>query len=393
MHCARRAASDAVGITPGRGMRPPLGSAVDCAVGSVFDNAADNAVDFAACYALAPGVAVVRRNATTLQIGTDPPRRFLLADAPQCARKVLTALDGTAPLGEVVTAAGGLVEQWRPVFEELLIEGLLVPAAELELPAPHLHAERLSLIHRHGVSEANRILAARADAIVVVEGDGPLAETIADLLAGAGVGDVHHQRAVGASAAMPDGKRAAPRPELPRQYSRRSSQRGSQQCRQGCPLPRNSAVRPYPPAPQTHPTAVVFADTGIPNPGRAAELVLSLVPHLAAFASPAGIVIGPFVLPGRTACLNCVDRHRADADPDLSRAAEAAHSPARTAGHLATLTAAATAAEQVLDLIDGVHPPQTVGATVERPAGGFYPRRRPWPVHPDCRCTRVLRDP
>ncbi len=371
-------------------MTSPLDSAVGRAVGCAVDYAADAPLDYAACYALAPGVAVIRRNATTLQIGTDPPHRFLLADAPQCAREVLTSLDGAAPLGDVVTAAGGLVEQWRPVFEELLIAGLLVPAAKLELPAPHLHAERLSLIHRHGVSEANRILAARADAIIVVEGDGLLATTIADLLAGAGVGDVHHQRAVGSSAAPPGGKRAALRPELPRQYSRPSSQHRSQQCRPECSLPRDSAVRPYPLAPQTHPTAVVFADTGMPNPGRAAELVLSLVPHLAASAGPAGIVIGPFVLPGRAACLNCVDRHRADADPDWSRIAEAAHSPARTAGHLATLTAATAAAEQVLDLIDGVHLPQAVGATVERPAGGFYPRRRPWPVHPDCLCTRVL---
>jgi hypothetical protein len=49
--------------------------------------------------------------------------------------------------------------------------------------------------------------------------------------------------------------------------------------------------------------------------------------------------------------------------------------------------AAALAAGQVLDHLDGLNAPATLGGTLEWEAGSPAPRRRSWPVHPACGCT------
>jgi len=51
------------------------------------------------------------------------------------------------------------------------------------------------------------------------------------------------------------------------------------------------------------------------EPGRAAALMGSDVPHLPLVFTGAGAEIGPYVVPGRTACLACIAAHRRDADP------------------------------------------------------------------------------
>lgn len=354
------------------------------------DTASSALLDPAVDYALAPGVAVLRRGATTVQIGTETARRFLLTDAPDCARAVLAGLDGTASVGDAVCRAGGRLAEWLPVLTQLAVAGLLIPASAHPRPAPQLRAERLSLIEQYGVAAADRMLAARSDAVVVVEGAGVLAASAAELLAAAGIGYVHVPRrpsdepaadrpidlsATGMTASVAPRTvppRTAPDPSAPRHAAYRFA-----------------AVRPYPPAPQTHPSAVLLAGAGGPDVGRAAELVAAVVPHLAVRCNPARIVVGPLVLPGRSACLNCVDRHRTDADPGWPRVAAANRAWAAEATPRALHSAAVIATEQILELIDGVRCPETVDGTVERRAGSLYPRRRPWARHPDCRCMSL----
>ncbi len=103
-------------------------------------------------------------------------------------------------------------------------------------------------------------------------------------------------------------------------------------------------------------------------------------------SGPVRVVVGPFVLPGRSACLSCVHRHRTDADPQWP--AVAGQMSTTPGGTSAALTAAAVclAVTEVLEHIDGVRQPHTVDGTLEWRAGGTGPRRRTWPVHPECGC-------
>ncbi len=321
--------------------------------------------DFDGRYALPGDLRVVQRDETTLQIGTERPRRMLLVNAPIHATAVLTSLNGAVTAAEAVARVDGDPLIWRTLLGSMLAAGILVPAPPDRPRPPHLAGERLSLIHRHGVLVADRLLAARSDALVVVDGDGPVAEATAALLAASGVGHVHLHEPASAPAGAGD-------------RSRRDRQRVTWQAA--------PTVRVHRPAPQVAPTAVVLAGPGLPDLGRAAALVTALVPHLAVRVTQARTIVGPLVLPGRSACLNCLERHRVQADPGWPAVARALHAHPAEPAPLAAQVAAEMAAEQVLALIDGLQQPESVGATLERPVGATVPQRRRWRPHPDCGC-------
>ena len=78
----------------------------------------------------------------------------------------------------------------------LLDAELLIPVAAEQRGRPvsstsHLIGERAALAHRLGPPQADRILQARQDAIVVIHGPMSMAGTIAATVAAAGVGHVH----------------------------------------------------------------------------------------------------------------------------------------------------------------------------------------------------------
>jgi bacteriocin biosynthesis cyclodehydratase domain-containing protein len=111
--------------------------------------------------------------------------------------------------------------------------------------------------------------------------------------------------------------------------------------------------------------------------------------HLAVSVRDGTVVVGPLVRPGASPCLNCLDLHRSDRDPDWGAIAAQLHtSPelpeAVTAATV--LAGAAFAAEEVLTHIDGGRP-STLGATVEINAPGRTTRRQ-WSQHPACGCRR-----
>lgn len=112
-------------------------------------------------------------------------------------------------------------------------------------------------------------------------------------------------------------------------------------------------------------------------------------PHLVVRPRGDGVLIGPLVVPGRTACLRCTDLVRTDADPAwpilLSQLT-------RTRSHVApavTAWAAATAVSQVLAHLGG-RTPETYGATLEMSGTDFLVRRRAWTAHPGCGCAWSL---
>lgn len=328
-------------------------------------------VNFDAVYGLPVDIRVVQRDATTVQIGTEHPRRLLLRDAPARAVQVLAGLNGREPAGEVVARFDGDPLVWQAVLSGLARAGLLVPGGREDMPAPRLLGERLALSHQHGPATADRLLRARADAVVVVDGVGAVAGTVSALLASAGVGHVHQQDAGRAAAGRG-------RPVAGPLGSRPAVNAAAWQAAPG--------VRVHRPAPQLPPSVVVLADGALPDLGRAAALVTARIPHLAVWVTQARLVVGPLVLPGRTACLGCLERARTDADPGWPEVGRAMRDRPVPPAALQSHAAAGLAAGQVLDLLDGLAQPDTVNGTLERSTGSPLVRRRSWQPHPDCGC-------
>ncbi|MGO4255440.1 hypothetical protein, partial [Marmoricola sp. RAF53] len=63
------------------------------------------------------------------------------------------------------------------------------------------------------------------------------------------------------------------------------------------------------------PDAALVLSVGEPERELTDLLVHGSVPHLVLRLLEGTVVVGPLVVPGRTACLRCVDAHRADEDP------------------------------------------------------------------------------
>jgi bacteriocin biosynthesis cyclodehydratase domain-containing protein len=104
--------------------------------------------------------------------------------------------------------------------------------------------------------------------------------------------------------------------------------------------------------------------------------------------------VGPFVVPGRTACLRCVDAHCADADPAwplLVRqyAAASAHDRADGAPEpvdpLLASVAVSWAARDLASFVDGCRP-STWSATVSFDPQLSELETRTWLRHPACGC-------
>ncbi|MGH3124532.1 MAG: ThiF family adenylyltransferase, partial [Streptosporangiaceae bacterium] len=103
-------------------------------------------------------------------------------------------------------------------------------------------------------------------------------------------------------------------------------------------------------------------------------------------------VVGPLVIPGRTACLSCVDLARSDRDPAwpliLAQASGRAPQPAACAAVLAAAVAAQATA-QALAHLDQARPAAVViNGTLELVLPDWQWRRRSWAPHPQCRCSR-----
>ncbi|MGF0115986.1 ThiF family adenylyltransferase [Promicromonospora sp. Marseille-Q5078] len=137
------------------------------------------------------------------------------------------------------------------------------------------------------------------------------------------------------------------------------------------------------------PDAVVVVESHAARPERYERLLGADVPHLPVVVREADVVLGPLVLPGRSACVGCADRHADDADRRWPHVvADLARLPAADVAHETTLaaTAAALGAGQVLALIDGAVP-AAVGRLLEVALPEAVPRVRELAPHPRCGCT------
>jgi hypothetical protein len=337
-------------------------------------------VDMTARYALSADVPLIVRTPDTVQIGAEEPRRVLLLNAPPEAAPVLAGLDGSAPVGAVLAAHDADPLVWHTLLQQLLSADLLVTVVGESGPSPgsgHLSQERIGLMHRHGPAAAGRILQARRDALVVVRGDSAASSLVATLIAAAGVGHVHHDptrtwltvvdRRFGRHGGPDERRRSGPAADTAVRAA-------------------NPSVRTHRPAPHQTPAVVVLAGDAVPDLGLAATLVQERLPHLSVLTLAGRAVIGPLVLPGRSSCLGCMHRHRVDADPGWPTVARTLARQAPRAPVTISAMAAAFAAGQILDLVDGTDTPITVNGSIEWTAEGLSGRRRSWPEHPDCGC-------
>jgi hypothetical protein len=109
-------------------------------------------------------------------------------------------------------------------------------------------------------------------------------------------------------------------------------------------------------------------------------------PHLLVSNLDARVRVGPFVLPGVTACLRCVDAHRCDADPGHALVVEQhPPEPGEPCDPVLMHLALAWAVRDLLTYVEG-EPPATWSATVGL-TDGLAVERQPWTRHPRCGCS------
>jgi bacteriocin biosynthesis cyclodehydratase domain-containing protein len=119
------------------------------------------------------------------------------------------------------------------------------------------------------------------------------------------------------------------------------------------------------------------------------------VPHLVVRLSEGRVLLGPFVDPGRTACLRCLDAHRTDQDPDwplLVHQYAAQVDRGRADGvpepvdPALTALAVAWAVRDVATFAEG-HRPTTWSATLTLSGRLEELGTVPWLRHPECGCA------
>ena len=138
----------------------------------------------------------------------------------------------------------------------------------------------------------------------------------------------------------------------------------------------------------TMPDLVIL--TGLTLPGLTGQLMGDRVPHLALRTGEAIGVVGPLVRPGSSACLNCVDRRKAEADPlwpkILAQATFARSQPQACDTVLAAMTATLASAQALAYLDRPEAVPVTADGTLEVVLPDWQWRRRTWLPHPACDC-------
>jgi hypothetical protein len=334
--------------------------------------------------ALKPGLLPVWRDRDTLQIGIDPRRAVALTGMAGLAC-VISLLDGSRDRTQVLRAAGARgvpAETADRVLTLLAAGGALddFPAGTLRILGQPLGSRlaaelaTVSLARQDGDGGA-RTLARRRAAFIRLHGTGRIAAAIASILSAAGVGLVAGGTEPARTPAGPSGGTPGPPPA-----------RNPLTRRPGGPPGRRPAARR--PAGGGLPDLAVMVGTA--DPGVTAALMSDHTPHLSVTAGEAIGVVGPFVVPGRTACLRCLDFTRTDLDPAwpviLAQLAGREPIPLACDAPLAAAVAA-QAAFQALAFVDGAAFPDAVtNGTLELVLPSWQWRRRTWPPHQRCSC-------
>jgi hypothetical protein len=133
---------------------------------------------------------------------------------------------------------------------------------------------------------------------------------------------------------------------------------------------------------------LVVADAEVCR-GHLDPFVRAGTPHLVVSGGPDELTIGPFVVPGWTACVRCVDAHRSEADPKRGLVVEqVATLPALTEDRVDPTLRALALAAAVRDLVtfaEGLRP-ATWSATI-RVDASLRLQPESWLRHAHCGCS------
>ncbi|MEJ7707876.1 MAG: hypothetical protein WKF82_11765 [Nocardioidaceae bacterium] len=283
---------------------------------------------------LRPGLQILRRDLTTLQLGLDWPGLAIVQETPQL-RAVLQAIDGFRDAPGVVLAAAsstGLERSDCDVALGALIDcGAVVDQADCRSPRVGEHMwSALSLLagpERAAVDVAR----CRDSAAIWVDGDGQVADRV-------------------------------------RQLVEVAQLRGAE---------RSSAA-----------DLVVVASDQEPPRTAIDRLMHAGVPHLWVCIRDVVGVVGPFVIPGQTSCLRCVDCARTDLDaawPTLLASAQARPLLVPPVDPALGALVAAWAVLEAQVWASGIHPP-TCDRVIEVPYGCGVVQTERFDLHPQCGC-------
>ncbi|MGW6271068.1 ThiF family adenylyltransferase [Streptomyces sp. NPDC055060] len=346
------------------------------------------------------------RDLNTIQFGVAPAHALVLGPVDTATGSFLQLLDGTRglpllreegkrmglPDDHVDTlvrrlSRAGLVDDARGGGEAA--EALRERTAAMDRLRPDLAG--LSVVTREP-GDGMRRLAARRAGRVQVRGAGRVGAVVASVLSGAGVGqvDVMEGGVVEPWDVAPGGLPAEAVGDRRDTAARRA-------VRQWAPdrPPRRARGEG-----ETGLSLVILAprdglDVHAPDPRAAEALVTSGTPHLYAGVIEGTGVVGPLVLPGTTACANCLALGRAERDPTWPRMLAQWRSGRARPVHACDLalstTVAGLAAAHALAFLDGAAP-ASAGVRWEASVPGFDWHARPVPPHLTCPCGAGVMD-
>ena len=335
----------------------------------------------------------IDRDARTIQFGVHPAQAVVLGDVEPAVRRLIDSLDGTRTLEQAIAESELTERSAREVIGMLTRHGVLEDASASPEPLARLTVaerdrlrpdlDRLSLTCDDGGMGALR---ARRAAHVRLHGAGRVGAQVAVLLAAAGVGNLcvvdpgtaRHEGVVpgglgwdDVGRAREDGAVAAARRIAPsvNAWPGRTASRLSDRA--------------------SRPDLVVLAPVGPLDPALIRELGEEGIPHLLVTAYEGRGSVGPFVLPGVTPCLVCLELTRRDRDPGWPMVG--ARLGGYPGGEIACDTALATlvAAEAVIQVLAYLDRSSVMKGTLDVLPDGHW-RHRTWDVHPQCACGRTV---
>ena len=331
-----------------------------------------------------------------LQLGTDPTHAVLLHGVDEAAHAVLSLLDGTRDVDAVARDAGryGVPEpEARAFVAQLAAVNALDDAAVAPHGVPPGERERLdpdlatlTLLGPHPAA-GPRLLDTRRAMRVLVVGAGRVGSLVAALLGAAGVGHVAIRDDAVATA-----RDAAPGGLCPTDDGRprvvgavEAAQRAGGTSVEGSVRPPNAIDC------VDADFAVLALDGWLAAPQGVLDLFAGAgLPYVVTGVRETVGVVGPLVLPGRTACPRCLDLHRTERDPDwpavVAQLATAARGAVPSCDVALAAGTAALTVGQVLAHFMGPGFSRCVGATLELRLPHWTVRRRAWTTHPCCPC-------
>ena len=322
--------------------------------------------------------------------GVDTSDGVLVSPAGRATAALLRGLDGRRPQRTVLADAARAGQDSAAVaglLESLRVTGLLLdldPADLLASDAGPAAAARTATELPAALSRSGGTTwRARRSATVVVDGATRVGAPLAAILAASGIGRVSVRDAglVEAGDAVVGGVGAA-------DEGRPRCLAAADAVRRASPL---TDLRPLPDGASSD--LVVLARPWAASDPLVGAYQRSGQPHQVATVRGQTGVVGPLVVPGRTACLRCGELHRRDADPRWPALAAqlTAEDPPPSGATVTCLLTAVVAAVQALAYLDGAAraagpAPVALDATLELRPPTLLPELRRWPPHPACGC-------